>query len=152
MSATAPNRIMFLTALFLVMTGCDSTYPPKLNGLYSLESARSGDWTGGATLNPPAVTGSLRLSQWSVGPEWTYGYVQLELTHSSGPSGSQTSSWSGNYGNDGTGQMMMTLDGVKFEGQFDRDGESLTTDLSGEHSESGPSPAGTITWRLDEES
>ena len=152
MSATTPNRIMSLTALFLVMTGCDSTYPPKLNGLYSLESARSGDWTEGATLSPPEVTGVMRLSQWSVGPEWTYGHVQIELTHSAGSPGSRTRSWNGSYQNDGLGQLTMSINDLRFEGEYTRDGKSLTTVLSGDHSESGPSPAGTITWNLDEES
>ena len=151
MSTKTPRPLFFLKALLLPLAGCDSTYPDKLDGLYSLESARAA-WTEGATLGPPVVTGVLRLSQWSVGPEWTYGHVRMELTHSSGSSGSETKSWTGNYGNDGTRRLTMSLDGVNFEGEFDQDGNTLTTDLSGEYSESGPSPVGTLVWKLDSNS
>jgi len=83
MSTNAPKPVFSLTAILLLLAGCDSTYPPKLNGVYSLESAQSTGWTSGATLTPPTVTGVMRLTQWSVGPEWTHGYVRLEMTHAS---------------------------------------------------------------------
>lgn len=151
MSTNTP-RPLFPLMTMLLLGGCDSTYPDKLDGTYSLESARSAAWTEGATLGPPTVTGVLRLRQWSVGPEWTYGFAQMELTHSSGSPGSGTNSWNGNYGNDGTGLLKMTLEGVRFDGEFDLDGETLTTDLSGVHSGPGPSPAGRIVWKLDSDS
>ena len=46
---------------------------------------------------------------------------------------------------------MMRLDDVRFEGEYMLEGSTLTTVLSGQYSESGPSPVGTLVWKLEPE-
>lgn len=147
MSYHTPRSLISVTAVFMLVAGCESSDPPKLTGMYSLESAQSAEWTGGSTLTPPAVTGTLLINQARFEQGLAYGHAQLELTHSSG-SGIR---WTGSYSNGTGGVLFMRLNDVRYEGQYDFDDGTLTMDLSGEYSGSGPSPVGTLVWKQDSE-
>lgn len=136
-----------LAAILLLVPGCGEPESSDLTGAYSLDSANSAQWTGGATLTPPAVTGDMHLSQYGFGAEQAKGNARIELTHPASPPGHQTTSWSGRYTNDGTGRLTMSFDDASFEGEYILDGNTLTTVLSGTHSESGPSPVGRFVWK-----
>ena len=147
-ASTHPPRPLFsLAAILILLAGCDNPDAPDLSGTYSLESVQSAEWTGGGTLTPPAATGVLILDQSRYDLGLAYGHVKLELTHSSGP----LSRWSGRYESEKTGLLIMKLNDVRFEGEYDLDGTTLTTILFGDYSESGPSPVGTFVWKLDPE-
>ena len=142
-----PRPLFPLAALLVLLAGRGEPEPPNLSGTYSLESVQSAEWTGGSTLTPPAATGVLLLDQARYDVGLGYGHAKLELTHSSGP----LRRWSGSYSAAGSGVFTMRLDDVRFEGEYMLEGSTLTTVLSGQYSESGPSPVGTLVWKLEPE-
>ncbi len=152
MLSLVPKPFAALAAMPLLLAGCGTPEAPTLTGTYSLESASSAEWAAGATLTPPALTGVLRLDQYSFGPHGASGNVLLEMTYSQAPPGSRTMTWRGSYSHEGGGYFTTKLNDVRFEGEYMLDGKTLTTDLSTDASESGPSPAGTIVWIRDSDS
>lgn len=138
MSAQVSRSLAVLAAILPLSAGCESPYPDSLTGTYTLESASGAAWTNGTTLTPPAVTGLLRLEQSQYGIDWASGNARMAFTDSN---------WSGTYSNSPDGGLLMTLRRITFEGEYDRDGDVLTTRLSAQLSETGPSPVGTIVWR-----
>ena len=146
MSHHRRRTFLVSTATLMLLAGCGAGDPPKLTGVYSLESVQSAEWTGGGTLTPPAATGVLLMNQARFDPGLAHGHTQLELTHSG-----TSSRWTGSYTNDAGGVLSMRLNDVRFEGQYDFDDDLLTIELVGEHSETGPSPVGTFIWKLEPE-
>lgn len=152
MLSLVPKSFASLAATLLLLAGCGDPEAHTLTGVYSLQSASSADWTEGATLTPPALTGVLRLDQYSFGSHGASGNVLLEMTYTLAPPGSRTSTWRGSYSNQGSGYFTTKLNDVRFEGEYILDGNTLTTDLSADVAESGPSLAGTIVWARNTES
>ena len=138
MSVQVSRSPAVLAAILLLPAGCENPYPATLTGTYALESASEAAWTNGTTLTPPAVTGVLRLEQSQYGIDWAYGNARMMITGTN---------WSGSYSNSPDGGLLMTLERITFEGEYDRDGDVLTTRLSAQLSETGPSPVGTLVWR-----
>ena len=60
---TSRSHSSLTAMLLLFVAGCGSSDAAKLTGRYSLESATSAQWTNGATLTPPTITGVLLLDQ-----------------------------------------------------------------------------------------
>ena len=161
MSATTPGplnslaamrlarRQFFSLATLLLLAGCEKSDADRLTGRYSLESATSAQWTNGATLTPPTITGALSIDQTRFGSEGAYGFAWMELMLSTS---GQSVDWNGSYSNHPGGEMFMKLNDVRFEGEHVVDDDRLTTTLSGESSGSGPSPAGTLVWKREPES
>lgn len=147
MSAQMPRSLIALSATLMLLAGCESPYPRALTGSYTLESANSAAWTNGSTLTPPAVTGVLGLEQSHYGVDWAYGNARMVVTQAG-----QSMSWTGTYSNDPDGGLLMTLNNVAFKGDYDADGDDLTTMLSAEISESGASPVGTLIWKRKKDS
>lgn len=137
--------------LLLLLAGCDNPDAAKLTGRYSLESATSAQWTNGATLTPPAVTGVMVLDQGRFGIDGAFGSARMELILSSGPASGESVNWSGNYSNHADGEMRMRLNEIRFVGEHVLDDDVLTITLSGELSGPGPSPLGTHVWRREAE-
>lgn len=54
--------------MLLLLAGCEKSDAEKLTGRYTLESATSAQWTNGATLTPPTITGVLLMDQSGVAP------------------------------------------------------------------------------------
>ncbi|MDE2873867.1 MAG: hypothetical protein OXQ93_00395 [Gemmatimonadota bacterium] len=152
MSHHASRPFLSLPAVFLLLAGCENPDARKLTGRYSLESAASAQWTNGATLTPPAITGVLLLNQSRFGQDGAYGSAKMELTLSSGPMGGQSVNWNGSYSNHAGGEMRMRLMEVRFEGEHIVDDDLLTITLSAEYSGPGPSPVGTLVWKREPES
>ena len=138
MSVQVSRSPAVLAAILLLPAGCESPYPATLTGTYSLESASEAAWTNGATLTPPEVNGLLRLEQSHYGVDWANGNARMVVAGAS---------WAGSYSNSPDGGLLMTLERISFEGEYDRDGDVLTTRLAAQLSETGPSPVGTIVWR-----
>lgn len=147
MSHHTPRSSLALTAVFMLVAGCESSDAAKLTGRYSLESATSAQWTNGATLTPPAVTGVLLMDQSRFGQEAAYGSAKMELILGTGPMNGESINWNGSYTNQPGGVLTMRLNEVRFEGEYIVDDDRLTTTLSAELSESGPSPLGTLVWK-----
>ena len=145
MPTSTPRTSVALTAILLLLAACAEGDPPNLTGTYALESVQSSDWTGGSRLTPPAVTGSLLVNQARYEEGLALGHARLELSHSSGAN----VRWSGSYTNGMGGVLTMRLNDVRFEGQYDYDDGTLTTELSGQTGDSGPSPVGTFVWKLE---
>ena len=153
MSNCTPRPLFSLAAIFLLLAGCAGSDAAKLTGRYTLESATSAQWTNGATLTPPTITGVLLLNQNRFGVEGAYGIAKMELIlSSSGPTGGQSVDWNGSYSNYPGGDMAMRLNDIRFEGEHIVDDDLLTTTLSGEFSGPGPSPVGTLVWKREPES
>ena len=152
MSHHAPRPFLSLPAVFLLLAGCASSDARELTGRYSLESAASDQWTGGAMLTPPAITGVLLMTQGRFGQEGAYGSAKMELILSSGPMSGQGVNWNGSYSNHPGGEMRMRLNEITFVGEHIVDDDLLTMTLSGEFSGPGPSPAGTLVWKREQES
>jgi hypothetical protein len=138
--------------LLLLVAGCASSDAAKLTGRYSLESATSAQWTNGATLTPPTITGVLLLDQSRFGIDGAFGSAKMELILFSGPTSGQSVNWNGSYSNHPGGGMVMRLNEIRFEGEHVVDDDLLTITLSAEFSGPGPSPLGTLVWKREPES
>ena len=147
MPTHTPKPLLSLTAILLLLAGCGEPEPPNLSGATLWNRSNRPSGRGAGTLTPPAATGFLILDQARYDVGLAYGHAKLELTHSSGP----LSRWSGSYSAEGSGRFTMRLNDVRFEGEYMLDGSTLTTMLSGDHSESGPTPVGTFVWKLEPE-
>ena len=143
------RRQFFSLASILLLAGCEKSDADKLTGRYSLESATSAQWTNGATLTPPAITGVLLIDQTRFGSEGAYGFAWMDLMLSMS---GESVDWNGSYSNHPGGEMSMRLNDVRFEGEHVVDDDLLTTTLSAEFAGSGPSPAGTLVWKREPES
>ena len=146
MSIQASRSLSALTAMLLLLAGCEKSDAEKLTGRYTLESATSAQWTNGATLTPPTITGVLLMDQSRFGIEGAYGSAKMELRLSTSGQGVN---WNGSYSNHPGGEMLMRLNDVRFEGEHIVDDDLLTTTLSADYTGPGPSPDGTLVWKRE---
>ena len=115
-------------AVLALALACDSAAPedlPDLTGRYSLVSHTVKD----VTRTPPRVSAVLVLSRQAVEHGRARGDSWMEMQRQGANGVSTGGSWTGGYAHSANGSMVMSQQGLPFEGDYALRGDTLITTL-----------------------